>query len=199
MKVPDSLRTFGDFVFFNCFELFPWHTIDVYDQNFQIALVTYLRSEKYEHEAERAKIYDLIAKRDSLKRSGSNPEKLASIRAELKDLISVWKDTGYTYCFKTYREIGMQNSNYGGMENLNNTTKEEKSRKKRKQKVATRLEEMYRSRFEALYSKHAPHKFKKISSVMAKYSGNLGEALAAAEEKYAGEAGPPLPAALVSD
>ncbi|GMH63904.1 hypothetical protein TL16_g03833 [Triparma laevis f. inornata] len=78
--------------------------------------------EKYEHEAERAKIYDLIAERDSLKRSSSDPTKLASIRAELKDLVSVWKDTGYTYTFKTYREIGMQNSNYGGMENLNNTT-----------------------------------------------------------------------------
>ncbi|GMH85652.1 hypothetical protein TrVE_jg6358 [Triparma verrucosa] len=80
---------------------------------------------------------------------------------------------------------------------LRSQQKEEKRRKKRKQKGTTRLEEMYRSRFEALYSKHAPHKFKKISSVMAKYKGNLGEALAAAEEKYAGEAGPPLPAALV--
>ncbi|GMH71902.1 hypothetical protein TrST_g1486 [Triparma strigata] len=70
--------------------------------------------------------------------------------------------------------------------------KEEKRRKKRKQKGATRLEEMYRERFEALYSKYAPKKVKKISSVMAKYKDNLAEALAAAEEKYAGEAGPPI-------
>jgi len=78
--------------------------------------------EKYLHEEERQKIYDLIPERDSLKKSTSDPARLAEIRAQLKDLISVWKDTGYTYKFTTYREIGMQNSNYGGMENLNNTT-----------------------------------------------------------------------------
>jgi len=78
--------------------------------------------EKYEHVEERIKIYDLIKRRDTLKRTGEDPALLASIRSELKDLVKVWSDTGYTYKFKTYREIGMQNSNYGGMENLNNTT-----------------------------------------------------------------------------
>ncbi|GMH53968.1 hypothetical protein TrLO_g14792 [Triparma laevis f. longispina] len=70
-------------------------------------------------------------------------------------------------------------------------TKEKEIKKKRKRKLngESRLQELYRERFEALYSKHAPKKVKKISAVMEKYKDNLGEALAAAEEKYAGEAG----------
>ena len=36
--------------------------------------------------------------------------------------MSVWKETGYRYTGSVYREIAMENSNYGGMENVGNTT-----------------------------------------------------------------------------
>lgn len=78
--------------------------------------------EKYEHEAERARIYELLPKRDALKKSAPDSPELAAIRAELKQLISMWGETGYTYTGTCYREIGMENSNYGGMENVGNTT-----------------------------------------------------------------------------
>jgi hypothetical protein len=49
-------------------------------------------------------------------------EDMAAVRAELKTLIGAWTDTGYTYTGTCYREIAMENSNYGGMENVGNTT-----------------------------------------------------------------------------
>jgi aminopeptidase N len=47
---------------------------------------------------------------------------MTAVRAELKTLIGAWTATGYTYEGTCYREIGMENSNYGGMENVGNTT-----------------------------------------------------------------------------
>jgi aminopeptidase N len=78
--------------------------------------------EKYEHAKERNEIMQLVKKRDILKKEGKTGPEIEGVRSRLKELISVWGETGYTYPFKTYREIAMQNSNYGGMENLNNTT-----------------------------------------------------------------------------
>eukprot|EP00520_Triparma_pacifica_P000850 CAMPEP_0118661866 /NCGR_PEP_ID=MMETSP0785-20121206/16516_1 /TAXON_ID=91992 /ORGANISM="Bolidomonas pacifica, Strain CCMP 1866" /LENGTH=991 /DNA_ID=CAMNT_0006555351 /DNA_START=61 /DNA_END=3032 /DNA_ORIENTATION=+ len=78
--------------------------------------------EKYMHSESRSEILSLIKERDILKSTSSSPAKLAEIRGKLKTLISEWNETGYTYPFKVYREIAMENSNYGGMENLNNTT-----------------------------------------------------------------------------
>ena len=78
--------------------------------------------EKYEHEAERREVFELMKERDALKASSADPVRLSEVRQKLKFLMSAWTDTGYTYPFKTYREIAMENSNYGGMENLNNTT-----------------------------------------------------------------------------
>jgi aminopeptidase N len=78
--------------------------------------------EKYEHETERARIYELLPQRDALKKSSPDSSELVAIRAELAKLISVWSETGYTYTGTCYREIGMENSNYGGMENVGNTT-----------------------------------------------------------------------------
>lgn len=83
--------------------------------------------EATEHEAERQKIYQLIPQRDALKRrratdaanfTAADEGELARIRAELKQLIGVWKKTGYEYTGQIYREISMQNSDYGGMENV---------------------------------------------------------------------------------
>lgn len=88
--------------------------------------------EATEHQQERARIYELIPIRDALKsqRASGNgelwgPEQeqaLAAVRAELKSLIGAWKKTGYQYTGQIYREISMQNSDYGGMENVGNTT-----------------------------------------------------------------------------
>ena len=47
---------------------------------------------------------------------------MTAVRAELKTLIAAWTATGYTYTGACYREIAMENSNYGGMENVGNTT-----------------------------------------------------------------------------
>ncbi len=79
-------------------------------------------AEKHEHEAERKRVYELIEERDALKKSDPSSPELAKIRAELKGLMSAWTYTGYTYTGSCYREIGMENSNYGGMENVGNTT-----------------------------------------------------------------------------
>lgn len=99
--------------------------------------------EATEHAAEREAIYKLIPQRDALKRrqeatkaglsvdengqpiapfTAEDEAELARIRAELARLISVWKKTGHAYKAQTYREISMQNSDYGGMENVNCTT-----------------------------------------------------------------------------
>ncbi|MEN6610639.1 MAG: M1 family metallopeptidase [Methanoregulaceae archaeon] len=54
------------------------------------------------------------------KRSPYNPQ-LQEIRSELRDLIQQIVP-GYEYTGVTYREIAMQNSDFGGMENVGNTT-----------------------------------------------------------------------------
>ena len=103
--------------------------------------------EASEHEATRQRIYELIKEREDCKyqlqgylnyQEGKEKnqlqrelkgddrvafeEKLANIRNELKELIKEWKETGYKYTGSIYREIAMENSNYGGMENVGNTT-----------------------------------------------------------------------------
>lgn len=105
-----------------------------------------LGSEAYSHLDEENKIYSLIKERESIKKklaggslihrvgdeeiksSLTNEEidnysrSLATIRGELKELLKVWNEHGYKYTGTCYREIAMENSNYGGMENVGNTT-----------------------------------------------------------------------------
>ena len=80
--------------------------------------------EATEHVEARKKVYELIEKRDRLKENGdaSTADELAKIRSDLKALMSQWGNTGYKYTGSVYREIAMENSNYGGMENVGNTT-----------------------------------------------------------------------------
>lgn len=47
---------------------------------------------------------------------------LKAVRTRLAELMTVFKETGYAYIGQIYREIAMENSNYGGMENVGNTT-----------------------------------------------------------------------------
>ena len=76
--------------------------------------------EKYNNLEIKNKIYNLINKREQLKRSNSLNE-LEKIRQQIK-LLSENLVLGYKYTGTVYREIGMQNSNFGGMENVGNTT-----------------------------------------------------------------------------
>ena len=75
-------------------------------------------SEKYNNVEIKNKIYSLINKREELKESNKD---LTQIRNEIKQLAKNLK-LGYKYTGTVYREIGMQNSNFGGMENVGNTT-----------------------------------------------------------------------------
>lgn len=67
---------------------------------------------------ERKQLYSLCMKREEMKKGG---EYLAPIRLEISSLASKLK-LGYKYTGTAYREIAMQNSNFGGMENVGNTT-----------------------------------------------------------------------------
>ncbi len=71
-------------------------------------------------------IWDLVKRREKLKteakpESGQEGEELAKIRKELSRLVKT-VTPGYKYTGTVYREIGMQNSDFGGMENVGNTT-----------------------------------------------------------------------------
>jgi aminopeptidase N len=73
----------------------------------------------------RQKLWELFRKREELKteaRLGSQQEEeLGKVRAEMAALAREIKP-GYRYTGTVYREIGMQNSDFGGMENVGNTT-----------------------------------------------------------------------------
>jgi len=75
-------------------------------------------------------IWDLVRRREKLKleaKTGSGQEgeregeEIVKIRKELSRLIKNITP-GYRYTGTVYREIGMQNSDFGGMENVGNTT-----------------------------------------------------------------------------
>jgi aminopeptidase N len=76
---------------------------------------------RYKNSPIRRKIYDRVRKRDGLKGSDQNSPELSGIRRQLQEEIRSI-EPGYTYTGTTYREIGMQNSDFGGMENVGNTT-----------------------------------------------------------------------------
>ncbi len=69
----------------------------------------------------RMEILRLIEERENLKDGGGDPVRLKNVREKLSALVSRIKP-GYQYTGTVYREIGMQNSDFGGMENVGNTT-----------------------------------------------------------------------------
>ncbi len=78
--------------------------------------------EIYGRSEERRKIMAMVKERDRLKGEPDVAhEQLKKIRADLKKAAGSIQ-TGYRYTGTVYREIGMQNSNFGGMENVGNTT-----------------------------------------------------------------------------
>jgi len=76
--------------------------------------------EMYKHLEKKKEIESLMRKRDHLKSSGDHKE-AEKIRQKLKSMIK-GLSLGYKYTGTVYREIGMQNSDFGGMENVGNTT-----------------------------------------------------------------------------
>ncbi len=68
----------------------------------------------------RKKIFDLCFERDKAKQNGDK-NKIKKLKGEINKLSKGIK-FGYEYSGEAYREIAMQNSNFGGMENVGNTT-----------------------------------------------------------------------------
>jgi aminopeptidase N len=72
----------------------------------------------------RKKLWELVHKQEKIKleaKSESTLEESAKVRNELKEIVKTISH-GYKYTGTVYREIGMQNSDFGGMENVGNTT-----------------------------------------------------------------------------
>ncbi|WP_292518556.1 M1 family metallopeptidase [Methanoculleus sp.] len=76
--------------------------------------------EQYRDRETREEIWRLTRVRDEAKRSGDH-EALEASRRTLAGLIATITP-GYAYTGAVYREIAMQNSDFGGMENVGNTT-----------------------------------------------------------------------------
>ena len=99
-------------------------SLDVlYDSIMWIHLFT--GPEQYEQFEKRREIMDMVRERDLLKSeidvASEQDPKIQAIRDELQKTIESIQ-SGYKYTGTVYREIGMQNSNFGGMENVGNTT-----------------------------------------------------------------------------
>ena len=75
---------------------------------------------QYRDRGTREEMWRLVRVRDEAKRSG-DARALEETRKSLKELISTITP-GYAYTGAVYREIAMQNSDFGGMENVGNTT-----------------------------------------------------------------------------
>mgnify|MGYP000997117011 FL=1 len=72
----------------------------------------------------RKEIWDLVRMRELMKLEAKpefTPDELEKVRNRLAELDSTISP-GYRYTGTVYREIGMQNSDFGGMENVGNTT-----------------------------------------------------------------------------
>ena len=76
---------------------------------------------RYDQPEIRSRIYTLLAELEWLKKADPDSPQMTGIRQELAGLARQVVP-GYTYTGTVYREIGMQNSDFGGMENVGNTT-----------------------------------------------------------------------------
>jgi aminopeptidase N len=77
--------------------------------------------DQYRNIDQRMRIYELSKERDRLRAEEGSEQAAAGLRRELADRITTIVP-GYRYTGTVYREIGMQNSDFGGMENVGNTT-----------------------------------------------------------------------------
>jgi aminopeptidase N len=76
---------------------------------------------QYSNRVAREELWRLVRKRDALKASESSPENLREVRETLAERVKAITP-GYRYTGAVYREIAMENSDFGGMENVGNTT-----------------------------------------------------------------------------
>ncbi|MEN6610930.1 MAG: M1 family metallopeptidase [Methanoregulaceae archaeon] len=76
---------------------------------------------RYEGASIRERLYLLAKGLERLKKRNVTSPQLQKTRAELSTIIRQISP-GYTYSGTVYREIAMQNSDFGGMENVGNTT-----------------------------------------------------------------------------
>jgi aminopeptidase N len=76
---------------------------------------------RYDKITARERLYVLLRGLERFKKVNPHSPQVQKTREELHNLISQIV-TGYEYTGTTYREIGMQNSDFGGMENVGNTT-----------------------------------------------------------------------------
>jgi aminopeptidase N len=77
--------------------------------------------ERYENGSVRERLYLLMRGLNRIKKRNPDSPQLQKTRSELRALIQQIVP-GYEYTGSTYREIAMQNSDFGGMENVGNTT-----------------------------------------------------------------------------
>jgi aminopeptidase N len=75
----------------------------------------------YEQILVRHRLYALSMQLFHKKRSGSDKTDIEKIRSEIREIMPPAVG-GYQYTGTVYREIAMQNSDFGGMENVGNTT-----------------------------------------------------------------------------
>jgi aminopeptidase N len=76
--------------------------------------------EQFKDRETRMEVLRLLGEREEL-RKGNIDGEVDAVRRKLRDLVSRITP-GYQYTGTVYREIGMQNSDFGGMENVGNTT-----------------------------------------------------------------------------
>ncbi len=81
----------------------------------------YTGPETYAKKDLRNDLYRLCRERDELINSGAADEEVWAVRVVLAEMAAAIVP-GYRYTGSVYREIGMQNSDFGGMENVGNTT-----------------------------------------------------------------------------
>jgi len=93
------------------------------DMLYDAVIWTYLFTgpDRYGKPEIRSRLYELMTRLNRIKKAVLVSPELHVIRAELATLIRQIVP-GYAYTGTTYREIAMQNSDYGGMENVGNTT-----------------------------------------------------------------------------
>ncbi|MBP1929918.1 aminopeptidase N [Methanolinea mesophila] len=96
------------------------HALDVMNDAI-IWVYLFTGPEMYRDLSARMRMWDLCAERDRSKDGTGKAGDLPGIRKELADL-AAGITPGYAYTGAVYREIGMQNSDFGGMENVGNTT-----------------------------------------------------------------------------
>jgi aminopeptidase N len=96
------------------------HALDVLNDAI-IWVYLFTGPEMYRDPVARMRMWNLCLERDQRKDGTVRAADLEKIRNELAELAGKIVP-GYAYTGKVYREIGMQNSDFGGMENVGNTT-----------------------------------------------------------------------------